>query len=96
MSFYIFIVAAITHPRSGMHARDELRSRAVVFVIFQQKLASLFVQSRLRIGIYEEALDRDKDVAYAVLRLPVLLQSVHTYFACWADVGVENLRGKPA
>lgn len=79
-----------------MYARDQPRARTIVVVILQQQLSSFFVQCRFRVGVNQQTLDRDENMADAVLRLPVLLQRVDANLACRANVGVEDLRRKPA
>lgn len=78
-----------------MNAGDELGSAAVTFVVFQQKLAGFFVQSRFGIGIDEKAFDGNENVPDAICRLPVFLQSVHANFASWPNIGVKDLCGEP-
>lgn len=79
-----------------MYARDQLRPRAIIIIIFQQQFSRLFIQRRFGIGKNEKAFHSYKDVADAVCRLPILLQRVDTYLPCRRDVRMEDFRCKPA
>jgi len=78
-----------------VHAGDEFRARAVTLVIFKEQLSGLFVQSRFGVGVDEQALDRHKDVGYAILGFPVLFERVDTDFTRGPNIRVKDLGGKP-
>jgi len=78
-----------------VHAGDEFRARAVALVIFKEQLSGLFVKSRFRVRVDEQAFDRHEDVVDAVVGLPVLFECVYADFARRSNIRVEDLGGKP-
>ena len=79
-----------------MHAGYELRALAVAGVVLQEQLAGLLVERGFGVGVDEQPLAGDEDVADPVRRLPVLLERVHTDLARRRDVRMEYLRREPA
>ena len=75
----------------SMYAGHESGMPCIVLVIFQEKLASLFVQGRLRERLYEEASNDQQNVAQTKARLPVLLQHIDADLTVLGDVGVKDL-----
>ena len=51
---------------------------AAYIVLLEQQLAGLLVQCRLGVGDDKETLDGEENVLQAQVRLPVLLQCIHT------------------
>lgn len=78
-----------------MHARDEPCALTIRVVILEQQFSSLLIQRGLGIGVDEQALHREKDVAYSISRLPVFLERVHTNLACRRDIRMEDLGREP-
>lgn len=79
----------------GVYTGEKLRTRAISLVVLHEHFTCFLVEGRFRIGVDQEAFNGHKDVSDAVCRLPILLESVHTDFACGADIGMEDLGGKP-
>lgn len=46
-----------------MDARNQLGTRAIAIVVFQQELPGFFVQGRLRVRIDQQTLDRHQDMS---------------------------------
>ena len=79
-----------------MYARDQPRTLTIAIVVLQQQLPGLLVERRLRIGIDEKALHRDKDMSNPICRLPILLERVDTDLARCRDIRMEYFGGEPA
>ena len=74
-----------------MYLCVELGSVEVCVVLLEQQLARLLVECGLGVGDDQKTLDGEEDVLDPQVRLPVLLQGVHTNLSRGADVGVEYL-----